>query len=161
MTIDFKPRDAKFVRLDMQKIPWELLLEADPSEGFVQAYISEAFTRVAWFEEKAIGVYALKRLSPTSFELMNICVAEQFHGTGMGRRLLGHAIGLAEAKGGREVHLGTGNSSLGPLRLYQRMGFRIVDVIPNYYPDNYPEPLVENGIPCVDMLRLKMMLTPE
>ena len=161
MNVAFKPRDAKFVRLNIEHIPWELLLEADPNKAFVEAYISEAFTRVAWFQEKAIGVYALKQLSPISFELMNICVAKEFQGMGMGRRLLGHAIGLAEAKGGREVHLGTGNSSFGALRLYQRMGFRIVDVIPNYYPDNYPKPLVENGIACVDMLRLKMMLTPE
>ena len=130
MMSEFKPRDAKFVRLNTQQIPWDLLLEADPNKTFVEAYISEAFTRVAWYQEKAIGVYALKRLAPTSFELMNICVAREFQGTGMGRRLLGHAIGLAEAKGGREVHLGTGNSSLGPLRLYQRMGFRIVGVIP-------------------------------
>ena len=135
--------------------------QTDPNKAFVEGYICEAFTRVAWYEDKAIGVYALKRLTPTSFELMNICVANAFQGTGMGRRLLGHAIGLAEAKGGREVHLGTGNSSFGALRLYQRMGFRIVEVIPNYFPDNYAEPLVENGIACVDMLRMKLELTPE
>ncbi len=158
---DFKPRDAKFTRLNMEQIPWGLLLEADPDKAYVEAYISEAFTRVAWYMEKAIGVYALKKLTPTSFELMNICVADAFRGTGMGRRLLGHAVGLAEAKGAREVHLGTGNSSFAALRLYQRMGFRIVEVIPNYFPDNYAEPLVENGIACVDMLRLKMTLTPE
>jgi len=161
MMFEFKPRDAKFVRLDMEQVPWELLLVADPNMAFVEAYVSEAFTRVAWYADKAIGVYALKRLSPTSFELMNICVAKEFQRTGMGRRLLGHAIGLAEAKGGREVHVGTGNSSFGALRLYQRMGFRIVGVVTNYYPDNYSEALVEDGIACLDMLRLRMDLTPE
>ncbi|MBV1905262.1 MAG: GNAT family N-acetyltransferase [Pseudomonadales bacterium] len=149
------------MRLDIQKIPWDLLLEADPNRALVEEYLSEAFTRVAWYADSPVGVYALKRLSATSFELMNISVASAFQGSGLGRRLLGHAIGLAEAKGGREVHLGTGNSSLGPLRLYQRMGFRIVDVIPDYYTEHYAQALEEDGIACIDMLRLKLTLTPE
>lgn len=158
---EFNPRDTRIVRLDMQDPPWTLLLDADPSKKLVEAYLSEAFTRVAWYEDVAIGVYALKRLSATSFELMNISVAADFRGTGLGRRLLGHALGLAEAKGAREVYLGTANSSLGPLRLYQRMGFRIVGVIPDFFTDNYSEPMEEDGIPCVDMLRLKLTLLPE
>ena len=157
----FSPRDAKIIRLNMQQIPWPLLLEADPGRAMVTDYLSEAFTRVAWIGDDAIGVYALKRLSPISFELMNISVAETFQGSGLGRRLLGHAVGLAEAKGGREVYVGTGNSSFSALRLYQRMGFRIVGLIPDYYTDNYPDPIQEEGIACVDMLRLKLTLTPE
>ncbi len=108
-----------------------------------------------------IGVYALAQHDATTFELMNIAVADAFQGTGLGRRLLGHAIGLAESKGARVVDVGTGNSSFAALRFYQRAGFRIVGVVPNYFIDNYPEPIVEDGIRCVDMIRLRLVLTPE
>jgi ribosomal protein S18 acetylase RimI-like enzyme len=92
---------------------------------------------------------------------MNIAVREDCRGIGLGRRLLGHAIGLAEAKGGRVVEVGTGNSSFDALAFYQRAGFRIVGVIRDFFTDNYPEPIVENGIRCRDMVRLELELTPE
>ena len=59
------------------------------------------------------------------------------------------------------VEVGTGNSSLDALAFYQRAGFRIVGVIPDFFVDNYPEPIVENGIRCIDMVRLRLTLTPE
>jgi ribosomal protein S18 acetylase RimI-like enzyme len=108
-----------------------------------------------------IGVYALAQLDATTFELMNIAVAADYRGIGLGRWLLGHAIGLSESLGARTIDVGTGNSSLDALRFYQRAGFRIVGVRPNFYPDTYPEPIVEDGIPCLDMIRLTLTLTPE
>ena len=158
---EFKPRDAHIAHLDSAHIPWDLLLDADPLRTRVETYLSQGFTRVAWYRDAPVGVYALERLSPVSFEIMNIAVHPDYQCSGLGRRLLGHAIGLAESKGGREVHLGTGNSSLRPLKIYQRMGFRIVGVIPDFFTENYPEPLEEDGIPCIDMLRLKLTLRPE
>ena len=85
-------------------------------------------TRIAKRDDDVIGVYALKRHDATTFELMNIAVARAYQGTGLGRRLLGHAIGLAESNGARVIDVGTGNSSFGALRFYQRAGFRIVGV---------------------------------
>jgi ribosomal protein S18 acetylase RimI-like enzyme len=116
---------------------------------------------VARDETSALGVYVLARKDVHRFELMNIAVREDCRGIGLGRRLLGHAIGLAEAKGGRVVDVGTGNSSFEALAFYQRAGFRIVGVIPDFFTDNYPEPIVEDGIRCRDMVRLELVLTPE
>jgi ribosomal protein S18 acetylase RimI-like enzyme len=157
----FDPRDARVLRPYPEEVPWELLLDADPSRGRVEAYLSDELTRVAKLEDTVIGVYALKRHDATSFELMNIAVAQSHQGTGLGRRLLGHAIGLAESKGARVIEVGTGNSSFGALRFYQRAGFRIVGVLPNHFIDNYDAPIFEDGIQCVDMIRLRLVLTPE
>ena len=157
----FDPRDARMLRPYPEEIPWDLLLDADPSRARVESYLSDELTRVAKLDDAVIGVYALKRIDATSFELMNIAVAESYQGTGLGRRLLGHAIGLAESKGARVIEVGTGNSSFDALRFYQRAGFRIVGVWVNHFVDNYDEPIYENGIQCADMVRLRLVLTPE
>ena len=157
----FEPRDARILRPYPEEMPWDLLLDADPSRARVESYLSEDYTRIAKYDERVLGVYALARHAPTRFELMNIAVAEEYRGTGLGRWLLGHAIGLAESKGARVVEVGTGNSSFGQLKFYQRAGFRIIGVWPNYFVENYPEPIVENGIACLDMVRLELTLTPE
>ena len=159
--VPFAPRDARILRPYPEELPWDLLLDADPSRERVERYLGDDYTRIAKYDDRVIGVYALARHSPTVFELMNIAVAEEFRGTGLGRWLLGHAIGLAESKGARVVEVGTGNSSFGALKFYQRAGFRIVGVRPNYFVENYPEPIVEDGLTCIDMIRLALELTPE
>ena len=159
--VPFAPRDARILRPYPEELPWDLLLDADPSRERVERYLGDDYTRIAKYDDRVIGVYALARHAPTVFELMNIAVAEEFRGTGLGRWLLGHAIGLAESKGARVVEVGTGNSSFGALKFYQRAGFRIVGVRPNYFVENYPEPIVEDGLTCIDMIRLALELTPE
>jgi ribosomal protein S18 acetylase RimI-like enzyme len=157
----FEPRDARMLRPYPEELPWDLLLDADPSRPRVESYLSDEFTRVAKLGDEVIGVYALTRHDPITFELMNIAVREAYQGAGLGRRLLGHAIGLAESKGARVIDVGTGNSSFEALAFYQRAGFRIIGVVPNFFIDNYERPIVENGIRCVDMVRLRLTLTPE
>lgn len=158
---DFNPRAAHIVRPYEGEYPWDLLLEADPSRARVEGYLSDELTRIAKVDDLAIAVYALARHAPTHFELMNIAVREDYRGCGLGRRLIGHALGLAESKGARVVDVGTANSSLDSLAFYQRNGFRIVGVEPDFFIRHYPEPIVEHGIQARDMIRLRLELTPE
>ena len=50
--------------------------------------------------------------------------------------------------------VGTGNSSLRQLSFYQKAGFRISGIIPDYFIGDDP-PVFENGIRCIDMIRLR------
>ena len=157
----FNPRAAHIVRPYEGEYPWELLLESDPSRARVEGYLSDELTRIAKVDDVAIAVYALARRAPTHFELMNIAVREDYRGCGLGRRLIGHALGLAESKGARVVDVGTANSSLDNLAFYQRNGFRIVGVDPDFFTRHYPEPIFEHGIQARDRVRLRLELTPE
>ena len=141
--------------------PWDLLLEADPSRARVEAYLSDALTRIAKVDGEAVAVYALVSNTPTCFELMNIAVRDDYRGCGLGRRMVGHALGLAESKGARVIDVGTANSSLDNLAFYQRNGFRIVGVDRDFFTQHYPEPIFENGIQARDRVRLRLELTPE
>jgi ribosomal protein S18 acetylase RimI-like enzyme len=143
------------------ELPWALLLDADPSRARVDDYLNEELTRVAKYEDEIVGVYVMTRVDATTFELMNIAVRGDCRRQGLGRWLIGHALGLAESKGGRRVEVGTGNSSLDNLEFYQRAGFRIVGVIPDFFTDNYDQPIIEDGIVCRDMVRLAFEITPE
>jgi ribosomal protein S18 acetylase RimI-like enzyme len=157
----FNPREYRIARPQPREIPWALLLEADPSKRRVKSYVDEELFRVAWCNGGIAAAYVLVAHAATRYELMNIAVREELRGIGLGRWMLGHAIGLAESKGARTIDVGTGNSSFGALAFYQRNGFRIVGVVPDHFVDHYSDPIFENGIQCRDQLRLQLALTPE
>lgn len=102
---EFRPQDADLYRPYPDEIPWELLLMADPDEARVHSYADADFMRVAKYRDQAIGVYVVRALTPTVFELTNLAVAPGYRRRGLGRWLLGHAIGLAETKGARELRV--------------------------------------------------------
>ncbi len=50
---------------------------------------------------------------------MNVAVVEEEHGRGIGKQLVLDAIKVAKKKGYKTIEIGTGNSSIGQLALYQ------------------------------------------
>ncbi|MGM0837912.1 MAG: GNAT family N-acetyltransferase [Bacillota bacterium] len=134
--------------------PMELLLLADPSEAIVKEYITRGECFVAELEERIIGVYVLLPTRPETVELVNVAVSEEHHGKGIGRQLVMDAVKVASSKGYKTIEIGTGNSSIAQLALYQKCGFRIVGVDQDFFIKHYPEVIYENGIQCRDMVRL-------
>ncbi len=56
------------------------------------------------------------------------------------------------------MEIGTGNSSVNQLSLYQKCGFRITGIEHDYFTKHYEEEIVENGLLCRDMIRLSLDL---
>ncbi|ASA22474.1 GNAT family N-acetyltransferase [Paenibacillus donghaensis] len=134
--------------------PMKLLLLADPSQELVENYVRQGDCYVAEEHHEIIGVYVLLCLKPETVELVNVAVAEEKQGRGLGKRLVQHALEAAKALGYRTIEVGTGNSSIGQLALYQKCGFRITGFEPDFFVRNYAEEIYENGIRCRDMIRL-------
>lgn len=146
-------------RLEKQeKVPLELLLLADPSKFIVEDYVAKGECFIAENEEQIIGVYVLLPTRPQTVEIVNVAVAEDYQGKGIGKLLVSHAIRVAKTQGYKTIEIGTGNSSIGQLALYQKCGFRIVSVDHNYFIKHYSEEIYENGIQCIDMIRLSQDL---
>ena len=141
-----------------EKIPIELLLMADPSESIVEEYVKKGDCFIAESEKQVIGVYVLLPTRPKTVELVNVAVAKEQQGRGIGKRLVTDAIRVAKTKGYKTIEIGTGNSSIGQLALYQKCGFRIVGVDFDFFTKHYKEEIFENGIPCRDMIRLSKEL---
>ncbi|MBY0011249.1 GNAT family N-acetyltransferase [Paenibacillus typhae] len=140
--------------LEHDKPPMELLLSADPSREKVEAYLRRGECYAAFTGEEISGVYVLLPTRPDMVELVNVAVAEQHQGHGLGKKLVQHAVQTAALAGFRTMEVGTGNSSVNQLALYQKCGFRIVGVELDFFTRHYPEAIYENGILCRDMLRL-------
>ncbi|MEL3958520.1 GNAT family N-acetyltransferase [Caldifermentibacillus hisashii] len=138
--------------------PMNLLLLADPSLEHVQEYIQRGECFIAEKENQIIGVYILLRTRPATVELVNIAVDEKEQGLGIGKWLVMDAIKKARSSGYEIIEVGTGNSSIGQLALYQKCGFRITGIDRDYFVKHYPEPIFENGIQCRDMVRLALDL---
>ncbi|KGR76323.1 GNAT family N-acetyltransferase [Ureibacillus sinduriensis] len=139
--------------------PMQLLLEADPSESIVQEYIKRGDCFIAESDKQVVGVYVLLPTRPTTVELVNIAVAEENRGKGIGKLLVLDAIRVALERGYKTIEIGTGNSSIGQLALYQKCGFRITGVDSDFFIKHYPEAIFENGIQCRDMIRLSKNLS--
>lgn len=138
--------------------PMNLLLLADPSRKLVEEYLGSGTCFVAVRDNRVIGVCVLLQKGPELIEIMNIAVDEQYHGRGIGRQLIEHVIGHAREQGYKMIEIGTGNSGIGQLALYQKCGFRITGVDRDFFNRNYSEAIYENGIQCQDMIRLSQSL---
>jgi ribosomal protein S18 acetylase RimI-like enzyme len=136
--------------------PLHLLLLADPSLSLVEAYLKRGQCFVAEVENCIIGVYVLLQTRPETVELVNIAVDENQQSKGIGKQLVYHAIQNARLHGAKTIEVGTGNSSVGQLALYQKCGFRITGIDRDFFIRHYSEEIVENGIKVVDMIRLSL-----
>jgi ribosomal protein S18 acetylase RimI-like enzyme len=141
-----------------EKPPMELLLLADPSQKIVEDYLKRGECFIAISSERVVGVYVLLPTRPETVELVNIAVAEEQHGRGIGKQLVMHAIQTAKSQGYKTIEVGTGNSSIGQLALYQKCGFRIIGIDLDFFIKHYPEEIFENGIQCRDMVCLSQDL---
>ncbi|MCY7751870.1 GNAT family N-acetyltransferase [Bacillus haynesii] len=138
--------------------PLDLLLTADPSEKLVNDYLKRGQCFTAEIDRRIAGVYVLLPTRPETAELVNIAVKEELQGKGIGRQLVMHAIETAKSQGFKTIEIGTGNSSIGQLALYQKCGFRITGIDRDFFLRHYEKPIYENGMRCIDMVRLALDL---
>lgn len=138
--------------------PMDLLLLADPSRKIIEAYLTRAECFVMENQNQLIGAYILLPTRPETVELVNIAVQENFQNKGIGKQLIRHALERAKEQGFQTLEVGTGNSSIAQLAFYQKCGFRITGVDKDFFIEHYEEELMENGIPCRDMIRLSKSL---
>lgn len=91
-------------------------------------------------------------------ELVNVAVDEKYQGRGIGKQLVMHAIHQARRLSYQTIEVGTGNTGIGQLALYQKCGFRITGIDKDFFIRHYPEKIYENGIQVMDMIRLSQEL---
>jgi len=77
--------------------------------------------RVAKLADRVVGAYRLVRTGEVRFAIKALVIDENYRGHGIGRWLLGHAIGIAELKGGRVI-----DAPLAAKRFFVESGFEPV-----------------------------------
>lgn len=141
-----------------ERHPMELLLLADPSRRLVEDYIERGQCFVAEIGERIIGVYVLLPTRPDTVELVNVAVAEDEQGKGIGKQLVQHAVATAKELGYATIEIGTGSTGVAQLALYQKCGFRMIGIDRDFFVRHYEEEIYENGMRLRDMVRLSQDL---
>jgi len=143
---------------EQEKPPIEILLLADPSIKMIEGYLTRGDCFIAESENEIIGVYVLLPTRPETVEIVNVSVAEEHQGKGIGKQLVLDAIQRGSISGYKTIEIGTGNSSISQLALYQKCGFRITGIDHDFFIRHYLDEIYENGIRCRDMIRLSQNL---
>jgi len=150
----------EFRKVSANEAPIELLLEADPSEDKIRAYLSDSYCFQAKNSDAVVGVYVLRPLGNSIYELMNIAVKPELQNQGIGSKLLSHAICSATELGAKHLEVGTGSFGY-QLAFYQKAGFRVSSIEKDFFTRHHSEPIFELGklgIQLKDMIRLSIDL---
>lgn len=141
-----------------EELPFDLLLLADPSESMIRLYLDKSVIYIAEVSGIIRGVCVLHPEDRYTAEIKNIAVDEKYQGRGIGRSLLNKAIIEAKVKGFTKLLIGTADCGVMQIRLYESVGFVLSGIKKNFFTDNYPEPLFEDGILIKDMVILSKTL---
>ena len=135
--------------------PMELLLLADPSEEKIRSYLPGSKCFVASAGAMAVGACVVQPRGTGTHELMSIAVHLAHQKSGYGTALLKWVIDYFRSAGAQQLEVGTGTFGY-QLAFYQRQGFRVTSIDRDFFVKNYPEPIFEDGIQLIDMLRLTL-----
>lgn len=128
-----------------------LLLIGDESETMIDRYIGQGNLYAGFLEGVPIAVVMTVCIDSTTVEVKNLAVADGFRRQGYGRRMLRH---IENRHPGKTIVLGTGETP-STLRFYKSCGFTYSHRIPDFFTDNYPGPIIEEGVRLRDMIYLK------
>ncbi|EAY31057.1 GNAT family N-acetyltransferase [Microscilla marina] len=143
-----------------QSIPYELLLLADPYQSKIDEYLSYSKLYIAYTSAgDRVGACVVTDLSKNAWEILNLAVEEACQRQGVGKQIITQIVHLAQTQHIQKLWVATGNSSIGQLVFYQKSGFEMHTIVPNYFIDHYPEEIVENGIVCKHQVRLVYCLS--
>lgn len=89
-----------------------------------------------WVNEQGaeLAGYGVMMLAAGEAHLLNLGIAAQWQGRGVGREALGHLIDVARGHRAEAMFLEVRTSNIVARRLYATRGFRVLAIRKNYYP---------------------------
>ncbi|HIW71761.1 MAG TPA: GNAT family N-acetyltransferase [Candidatus Levilactobacillus faecigallinarum] len=135
-----------------------LLLSADPQWSHVSDALTAGIGWAGYQDDVLVSASILVPHGATTLEVANLAVASTYQRQGLGRAMIDFARDWAIQRRYRRLKVATGTTSLGPLIMYQKCGFRVVKVEPNYFTTHYRRPIVENGVVLKDRLVLQQAI---
>ena len=129
-----------------------ILLEAEPSRRALRYSLrnmSDAAYRLDVDGELAGAATMRWRGEPC--EIIELAIAPSRQGQGLGREMVNYLTIEARRRGQTRVIVGTATTSVGNILFYQKCGFRLDSIRPDYFWYHDP-PLVEHGIEVRDMI---------
>jgi GNAT superfamily N-acetyltransferase len=135
-----------------------LLLLAEESERALRWSLTHLVDTVYRMDDggQLVGAATL-RWRDDPCEIMELAIAPERQGQGLGKHLVAWLIDEARRREKRQMLVGTANASIENIAFYQKCGFRMDHVRKDYF-WYYDEPIYEHGIPIRDMLVFRLDL---
>lgn len=133
------------------EIPYDLLLDADPSKKLVDKYLSCGILFGAFYNTEPAGVCLLIFHNNITAEIINLSVAETYRNKSIGKSLISVAENQAKLCGFKYIELGTAEPLV---KYYEQQGYKYYKTIKDFFVENYEFPVIDNGIILKDMIRL-------
>ena len=129
-----------------------LLMQAEESEPALRWSITHLADTVFRMDDgdRLLGA-ANVRMNSDPVEIMELAIAPEHHGQGLGRHMMEFLIEEARQRGKQKLLVGTANASIGPITFYQKCGLRMDHVRQDYF-RYLRTPAYENGIRIRDMI---------
>lgn len=124
-----------------------MLLDADPSEAMIDRYLDDGELYVLMTNGQPVAEAVVLQRDDGVCELCNLATAPEHRGKGYAGRLVRHLFKLYHPRCKR-MEVGTSPDNIA---FYEHFGFRPAYLRKNFFTDNYPEPIVENGVLLADM----------
>ena len=137
--------------------PYNLLLLADETKEAIAKYLFNSEVFIVENQEEQIAVFCLYPINKDTIELKNIAVKETYRNRGLGAQLLTYIKEYCRGNY-KALIVGTPDTSEQTLRFYRRNGFKNDYIRENFFIENYPQPIIENGIQLKHMQVLKLEL---
>lgn len=108
------------------EFPWTLGIFRDCLRADYPAWVLE--------EGGVIVGYVLMSVAAGEAHILNVCVAPEQQGRGLGRKLVRAIMHVARGRGAERVFLEVRPSNVGAIALYHDEGFNEIGRRPRYYP---------------------------
>ncbi|KFF27170.1 GNAT family N-acetyltransferase [Chryseobacterium vrystaatense] len=135
-------------------VPYELLLLADETIDAINQYIFDSDIYLLNDGVQDIAVIALYKNDSTELEIKNMAVLEGLRNKGIGSLLINKAKEIAKESGYTTLVVGTSDTGFQQIKFYEKNGFIKKGVRKNFFTENYPLPIYENGLQMRDMVVL-------
>ena len=141
--------------IENKKAYIELLLLADEQEDMIDRYLDKG--KMYLLDDKGIKCECVVTNEGDGvLEIKNIATGPEYQGKGYAKFLI-DIIANKYKEIYNILQVGTGDS-LSTIPFYKKCGFVRSHIIPNFFTDNYANPIYENGVQLVDMVYLKRAL---
>ncbi len=134
----------------------DILLIGDESEDMIKKYLDSSNLFALYDNNILTSICACLKIDNKTIEIKNIATYPQYQKKGYGSKLLEFIFNRYKNIA-KVIILGTGENEK-TLNFYKKRGFIETHKVKNFFIDNYPNPIYEDGRRLKDMIYLKKYL---
>lgn len=128
----------------------KILCESDPNINLVNDYLREGQLFAYFYHQIPVSFIVIQQVDNDTIEIKNLLTIDTYRGHGFARQLIQYIENRFQDI--PRIIVATANSSMFNMSFYTKLGYHYCYKIDNYFIDNYPQEIYENGIQAIDLM---------